>query len=217
MATIALAPESGIIVSHRRYNNRFFARWAACYSVLQHLLQPLRNRAADLFGEPRGSVILDVATGTGDQALALARRGYRVLGVDLSPAMLAQARKRRRPGLALNFLQSDATSLPFADAAFDASVISLALHDMPRQVGLLVLEEMRRVTQPGGAIMIVEYAALSRRLVRLARPFISLYESKYFNFFLQGGLDALLAESGLDAARDTTVFGVFRIVIARNR
>ena len=97
--------------------------------------------------------VLDVATGTGFTAFALAARASRVVGVDLTAAMLAEARQLSPdPGIA--WIAGDAESLPMADAVFDAVTVRRAPHHFPRL--RQALTEMRRVVRPGGRIGIVD-------------------------------------------------------------
>lgn len=94
-----------------------------------------------------GVHVLDVATGPGYVAAAAAGRGARVVGVDFSAAMLAEAR-RHHP--AIDFQAGDAAALPFPDSTFDAVVMSFGLLHLghPDQA----LAEARRVLRPGGRI-----------------------------------------------------------------
>ncbi len=105
-----------------------------------------------LEAEP-GERVLDLAAGTGTSSEPLADRGVHVVACDLSTGMLTVG-KRRRPDLA--FVAGDATSLPFADASFDAVTISFGLRNVVDTVG--ALREMRRVTRPGGRIVVCEFS-----------------------------------------------------------
>jgi ubiquinone/menaquinone biosynthesis C-methylase UbiE/8-oxo-dGTP pyrophosphatase MutT (NUDIX family) len=100
-----------------------------------------------------GQVVLDVATGTGFTAFALAARGARVVGLDLTPAMLEQARSLA-PDPRIAWVAGDAEALPFAAASFDAVTVRRAPHHFPDLRG--ALREMRRVTRPGGRVGIVD-------------------------------------------------------------
>jgi demethylmenaquinone methyltransferase/2-methoxy-6-polyprenyl-1,4-benzoquinol methylase len=103
---------------------------------------------------------LDVACGTGDLTLRLARRaapGGEVVGVDLSPAMLAVARRKVQalpPGATVRLLEANALALPFADATFDGAVIGFALRNVRDIAG--TLSEMTRVVRPGGQVVSLE-------------------------------------------------------------
>ncbi len=103
------------------------------------------------------SRVLDVATGTGDVALEIVRTHpeSRVVGLDPSPGMLAVARRKvAAHGERIRLVEGDATALPFADGAFDASCIAFGIRNVPdRDAGL---REMARVTRPGGVVAVLE-------------------------------------------------------------
>ncbi len=102
---------------------------------------------------PRETV-LDVATGTGAVARELvARKGCTVVGLDQSPEMLAEAR-RRSPGL--TFIEGRAEELPFPDAAFDALTFTYLLRYVADPAA--TLQELARVVRPGGTIAGLEFA-----------------------------------------------------------
>jgi demethylmenaquinone methyltransferase / 2-methoxy-6-polyprenyl-1,4-benzoquinol methylase len=110
-----------------------------------------RERAAELAEVRPGSTALDVATGTGDLAIALARRGAEVTGSDFAPAMLELARKKA-PGL--TFEEGDALNLAYPDDSFDAATVGFGARnfaDLDRG-----LREMARVTKPGGKVVVLE-------------------------------------------------------------
>jgi demethylmenaquinone methyltransferase/2-methoxy-6-polyprenyl-1,4-benzoquinol methylase len=110
-----------------------------------------RERAVDLAKVGPGSRALDVATGTGDLALELSRRGAEVTGMDFAPAMLAIAREKA-PGL--TFEEGDALALRYPDASFDAATVGFGARnfaDLDRG-----LTEMARVTKRGGRVVVLE-------------------------------------------------------------
>ena len=110
-----------------------------------------RRRAAELARVGPGSAALDVATGTGDLAIELARRGAEVTGSDFAPAMLEIAR-RKAPGL--RFEEGDALKLVYPDESFDAVTVGFGARnfaDLDRGLG-----EMARVTRPGGRVVVLE-------------------------------------------------------------
>jgi ubiquinone/menaquinone biosynthesis C-methylase UbiE len=98
---------------------------------------------------------LDVGTGAGALALALAPLVREVVGVDLSPELLAEARKRAPANVEL--LEADAASLPFERGAFDLVCSARTLHHVARPE--LVLAEMTRVLRPGGTMLVVDQLA----------------------------------------------------------
>jgi demethylmenaquinone methyltransferase/2-methoxy-6-polyprenyl-1,4-benzoquinol methylase len=110
-----------------------------------------RERAVDLARVGPGSRALDVATGTGDLALELARRGAEVTGIDFAPAMLEIARQKA-PGLA--FEQGDALALTQPDGTFDAVTVGFGARNFGDLDG--GLSEMARVAKPGGRVVVLE-------------------------------------------------------------
>ncbi len=103
---------------------------------------------------PRDTV-LDVATGTGAVARELlARKGCTVVGVDQSPEMLAEARRRLPAGVRL--VEGNAESLPFPDASFDALAFTYLLRYVSDPAA--TLHELARVVRPGGTIAGLEFA-----------------------------------------------------------
>lgn len=114
-------------------------------------------RALELDG--RAARVLDLATGTADLALLIAREGpgVRVAGLDPAARMLAIGRdKAERADLAdrIELLSGDAQTLPFPDTSFDGVTIAFGIRNVPDR--RRALREMRRVTRPGGRIAILE-------------------------------------------------------------
>lgn len=100
--------------------------------------------------------VLDVACGPGIVACAVAPHAAHVTGIDLTPAMIEQARERQRTtGLDnLEWQVGDATRLPCDDGAFDVVLTRYSFHHMPSPER--VLGEMKRVCRPGGRILVVD-------------------------------------------------------------
>ncbi len=99
-----------------------------------------------------GSRVLDVACGTGNVTIPLARRGAEVRGVDLAPNLLVQARERTAAeGLVIAFDEGDAEQLPYADATFDVVTTMFGAMFAPRPA--VVAAEMARVLRPGGLLV----------------------------------------------------------------
>jgi demethylmenaquinone methyltransferase/2-methoxy-6-polyprenyl-1,4-benzoquinol methylase len=101
-----------------------------------------------------GKTVLDVATGTGAVAMELlTQKGCSVVGLDQSPEMLAEARRRLPPDVRL--VEGEADSLPFPDASFDALTFTYLF----RYVGDpgATLRELARVVRPGGTVAGLEF------------------------------------------------------------
>jgi len=100
-----------------------------------------------------GERILDLAAGTGTSSLPFQLAGASVVACDFSLGMLEVGRERNPD---LDFTAGDATKLPFADATFDAVTISFGLRNVVDTTA--GLREMRRVTKPGGRLLICEFS-----------------------------------------------------------
>ncbi len=117
-----------------------------------------------------GQRVLDVASGTGMVAFALARRGCEVVGLDQSPDMLAAARRRldANPQLAgrMTFIQGEAERLPFDDGEFDALTFTYLLRYVDDRAA--TMRELARVVKPNGRIGMVEFGVPASKPLRAA-------------------------------------------------
>jgi demethylmenaquinone methyltransferase / 2-methoxy-6-polyprenyl-1,4-benzoquinol methylase len=148
-----------------------FDRVAGVYDVLNTVMSAglhhaWRARAVDMTRVGPGSRVLDVATGTGDLALALARRvspAGEVIGSDFSEGMLDRARAKaaaRKLELSPRFEWADALALPYPDDRFDAATVGFGARnfsDLARG-----LAEMTRVVRPGGRVVVLEMTTPTR-------------------------------------------------------
>jgi demethylmenaquinone methyltransferase/2-methoxy-6-polyprenyl-1,4-benzoquinol methylase len=136
-----------------------FDRIAGVYDVMNSVMTAglhhrWRERAADLARLPSGGRALDVATGTGDLAIELARRvgpGGQVIGSDFSEGMLERARIKDPQ---IRWEWADALDLSYEDASFDAATVGFGARnfsDLDRG-----LAEMTRVVRPGGRVVVLE-------------------------------------------------------------
>ena len=117
-----------------------------------------RRATVAALGLPPGSLVLDLACGTGDLSRLGRRRGYRVVGTDLSAGMLAAN------GSSAPLVEADGSRLPFATAVFDGLVCGYALRNFTDLAGTLA--ECARVVRPGGRLAVLEVdrpTALMRR------------------------------------------------------
>lgn len=154
-----------------RFVSTMFARIAPRYDLLNTLMtfgmhHRWRALAARLALQGLRGPALDIGAGTGDLALALARRpeSTEVTGLDFVPEMLALGRKKaaaRQLGGKVRFVEGDALSLPFADGAFVTAASAFTLRNIPDPG--CALWEMLRVVRPGGRIVVLEIASSRRR------------------------------------------------------
>jgi SAM-dependent methyltransferase len=150
--------------------------WASGdYAAVAARIHPIAERlceAADLFP---GARVLDVATGSGNAAIAAARCACEVVGIHYVPALLERASTRAQAeGLAIDLVQADAEALPFADASFDAVLSVVGVMFAPDQER--AASELLRVCRPGGTIALASWTPegfigdLLRAVVRYAPP-----------------------------------------------
>lgn len=186
---------------------------APFYDIVVTPFSRLRGRVVDFAGAEKGSRILDVATGTGKQAFAFAKRGYDVVGIDLSDGMVEVANRKNRYKNA-KFLVADATNLPFEDNGFDVVSVSFALHTMPPTIRQEVLKEMARVTKPAGSMVVVDFALPLNRIGKyLVYDLVKAPMGKHFVEFTHSDLEGLLKESGIEIREERrAILGAVRIL-----
>lgn len=121
------------------------------YATFADLLQPAADTLVARVGLTAGMRVLDVATGTGNAAIAAAAAGARVTGLDLTPELFDAARGRARVGgWDIDWIEGDAEHLPFADHSFERvlSVFGVMFAPDHRRAAA----ELARVLAPGGTI-----------------------------------------------------------------
>jgi ubiquinone/menaquinone biosynthesis C-methylase UbiE len=134
-----------------------FTRWARPFSELPvHSEADGMTRTLSAARIAPGMTVLDVACGPGIVACAAALQGAHVTGIDLTPAMIEQARERQRQMKLDNvdWHVGDARQLPFATASFDVVLTRYSFHHIPDP--LPVLREMKRVCRKGGRVVVID-------------------------------------------------------------
>ncbi len=152
------------------------------------------------FVRPRGDErVVDVGTGAGALALALAPLVREVVGVDPVPELLALARERSAPNV--EFVEGDGTALPFADGSFDLAVTRRTLHHVARPEG--VVAELARVTRRGGGVLVVDQLAPGDPAEAAAlHEFERARDSSHTRLLSDAELRGLFAASGLVPVRN---------------
>ncbi len=132
-----------------------FARTAERVAAKQDVAAAVLAERVRTFVLPRGDErALDVGTGAGALALALAPLVREVVGVDRVPELLALGRERARAFGNVELVEGDATALPFPASSFDLAATMRTLHHVARPE--LVVAELARVTKIGGRVLVVD-------------------------------------------------------------
>ncbi|MCC6718309.1 MAG: class I SAM-dependent methyltransferase [Acetobacteraceae bacterium] len=155
-----------------------YQRIAPLYDLLDLPFEYRRyRRIRPLLFEGLSGRILDAGVGTG-RNVPFYPRGTSVVGIDLSPAMLARAERRRaQSAVPFELRQMDVAELDFPAAAFDAAVATFLFCVLPDDAQVAALRELRRVVRPGGTIRLLEYvqpkSPLRRLSVALWQPWVA--------------------------------------------
>ena len=161
-----------------------FDQISSRYDLLNHLLslnidKLWRKRAVKYLQGFRPHTILDVATGTGDFALAAASiKPQKITGIDLSEEMLKIGnRKIAKKGLSslISLMKGDSEALPFPDNSFDAAIVAFGVRNFENPDKSM--KEILRVINPGGVFIVLEFSKPA------ATPFKQLYNF-YFSTIL---------------------------------
>lgn len=150
-----------------------FASIAKRYVTANHVLSlgadvMWRARAIQIIAEWKPENLLDIATGTGDLALAVSRAfpEMEVLGTDFCRPMLDVAVER---GLT-NVLEADAMNLPLPDSCYDAATVAFGLRNMADYE--VALREFKRILRPGGHLMVLDFSMPEGLLARPYRLYL---------------------------------------------
>ncbi len=184
-----------------------FTRQAVPFATTQAIRDPEKLDRIVQMAEPHADdTVLDVACGPGLLTCAFAHVVRQATGIDLTPAMLEQARVvQREQGLSnVTWEIGDVTRLPYKDGEFSLVVTRFTFHHFLDP--LSVLREMRRVCRPGGKVVVADSApALGKAAAFDAVE--TLRDPSHVHALPVEGLCALFAEAGLDQPR----VGTFRL------
>jgi demethylmenaquinone methyltransferase/2-methoxy-6-polyprenyl-1,4-benzoquinol methylase len=166
-------------VPSRTNIHQMFDRISRRYDLLNHLLSLgldfyWRRRAVDKLDRKPNQRILDLACGTGDLALAAARRlnnGFRVIAIDKAPQMLQLAADKiaRRSVNSISLALGDGMALPIKDASLDAAMIAFGIRNMPDTYECL--KEIHRLLNLGGKAVVLEFSLPSNQILRSLHRF----------------------------------------------
>jgi SAM-dependent methyltransferase len=141
--------------------------------MARDFLLPLGERLAGAAAISAGDRVLDVGAGTGNAAIAVARRGADVVASDLTPELFDDGRARAAEhGVELEWVQADAEALPFDDASFDVVVSCIGAMFAPHHEA--TARELARVCRPGGTIAMLNWTpqGVIGELFRTMSPFM---------------------------------------------
>ena len=158
----------------RRLVRAIFATIADRYDFITVVLsygqdRRWKRRLIDLAAPRPGARALDLATGTGDLAFALASHGARVVGLDITFRMIELANGKAAPAALSrppSFVVGDMLALPFPSGSFDIVTTGYGLRNVPNLA--TAIEEIERVLSPGGCVLSLDFNRPSNRLVRSA-------------------------------------------------
>lgn len=178
-----------------------FARTAELLAARQDARAPRLAEQVRSFVAPRGDErALDVGTGAGALALALAPLVRQVVGIDPVPELLALARERARDAANVELLEGDGTQLPFASGSFDLAGTLRTLHHV--EAPERVIAELARVVRPGGRVLVVDQLAPEDPAEAAAlHAFERARDDSHARLLSDTELRALFAANGLEPLR----------------
>jgi ArsR family transcriptional regulator len=202
-----MAAVARVLEARRRRSQEFFDRHARQWDELARTLLPVPEYLPHLVRlVPPGAEVLEIGIGTGSLLPQLAAVASRTIGVDHSPAMLAEAGRRvEDAGLAeVELRLGEMTHLPVADGGVGCVVANMVLHHAADP--LAVLHEMHRVLRPDGVLVLVDLARHEREWAReqLADQWLGFDEpelSAWLNAakFLSVKMERIEGKSGLES------------------
>ena len=203
-----LAAVAEVLEERRRRSQEFFDRHARQWDDLARTLLPVPEYRRRLLEQvPEGVSLLEIGVGTGGLLTELAAKSSQVIGVDHSPAMLEEAR-RRLTAAAVNGIElrlGEMSHLPLPDASVCCVVANMVLHHAadPAQV----LTEIRRVLAPGGSLFLADLARHEREAAReqLADQWLGFDEAELTGWLGTAGFSEVKIERIAAAAGQESV------------
>ncbi len=197
-----------VLEERRRRSQEFFDRHARQWDDLVRTLLPVpeyRQCLLDLI--PETATVLEIGIGTGALLLELAGRAAKVIGVDHSPAMLEEARRRLiSSGVSgVELRLGEMSHLPLPDASVGCVVANMVLHHAADPSAVLL--EARRVLTPGGLLIIADLARHEREAAReqLADQWLGFEEQELSGWLKSAGFGAVNIEHIVASSGQETV------------
>ncbi len=178
------------LLDDKKRARHFYKYFSKVYDLINPFFysNEMRKIVVDMANVKEGDLVLEVGCGTGFTTYEIVRRvgEDRVVAVDLTPEQMVKA-VRRFPKA--NFLRGDAESLPFKDDVFDASISAGSIEYWPHPA--LGIQEMARVTKPGGRVVILAPRKPDNPFFRKIAESIMLFPStqQCVAWFLKAGLE----------------------------
>lgn len=190
-----------------------YSRMAKGYdAIVGPFLRPVHESMLKIALDRGCRSAVDVCCGTGMLAGISVEAGLPVIGLDISPHMLAVARKKRQ---GVRFQQGDATRLPFVSNGFDAAFISFALHEKPLDQAEAIIAETMRIVRPGGVVVIGDYrlppagrSLLTGWIVAMVERLAGAEHHACFRHYMErGGTTSFLRRTGAPFTRQRSFMG----------
>ena len=189
---------------------------APIYDLILSLpLRPIRKAIHTFVRRQGHQHILDICCGTGEQLRRLHGPEMELTGIDLSPAMLAQARKKSPAPIA--YLEMDGTRMDFGAKRFDCAIISFALHEKSRQIHDQIFTKAMEVIRPDGHLLLCDFCRvgtgpLARFFGHSLIPMVEKHAgeehfSNYQQWMRSGALEGFCGRHGLPVKRLGSHFG----------